>query len=49
MDMPVRKEMAVQAPPAALPRGMPSRNASSLVPVPDAFENEATGSSKRML
>ena len=47
--MPVRKEMAVQAPPPALGRACPGRNVSSAAPAPDALEKAATLSSKRRL
>ena len=47
--MPVRKEMAVQAPPPVLGRACPGRNASSAAPAPDALEKAATLSSKRRL
>ena len=47
--MPVRKEMAVQAPPPALGRACPGRNASSAAPAPEALEKAATLSSKRRL
>ena len=47
--MPVRKEIAVHAPPPALERACPGRNASSAVPAPDALEKAATLSSKRRL
>ena len=47
--MPVRKEMAVQAPPPAQGRACPGRNASSAAPAPDALEKAATLSSKRRL
>ena len=39
---PVRKDIAVQAPPPAEPRACPGRNASSAVPAPDALEKAAT-------
>ena len=47
--MPVRKEMAVQAPPLAQGRACPGRNASSAAPAPEALEKAATPSSNRRL
>jgi len=46
---PVRKEIAVHAPPPAEFRICPGRDASSAVPAPEAFEKAATLSSKRRL